>query len=347
MSPKPRLGIHVRPGGFSDRWLEYCDEKRVPFIPVDCHSSHVLEQLRQVDGLLWHWLNGEPDDLQCAPRLIPAAERMGIHVFPNSATCRHYDDKIAQKYLLEAIEAPLIPTWVFYDLDAALAWIEHASFPSVFKLARGAGSQNVRLVRSAAEARTLARRAFGAGFPSWPGPFRDIQTRARKHMRSRDLARALGRLPRTLADIRYRRRVMPREKGYVLFQEFVPGNRFDTRITVIGDRAFGFTRDVRSGDFRASGSGAIVYDRARIDLACVRIAFGVTRQLGAQSLAFDFVRQGDRPLIAEISYTYLSEPVHRCSGYWTPELEWHEGYVWPEDAIIEDLLANLMGMGSE
>lgn len=28
------------------------------------------------------------------------------------------------------------------------------------------------------------------------------------------------------------------QSGYVLFQEFLPGNSYDTRVTVIGDRAF-------------------------------------------------------------------------------------------------------------
>ena len=32
------------------------------------------------------------------------------------------------------------------------------------------------------------------------------------------------------------------DKNYIYFQEFIPGNEFDTRVTVIGDRAFAFRR---------------------------------------------------------------------------------------------------------
>jgi hypothetical protein len=41
----------------------------------------------------------------------------------------HFDDKIAQKYLLEAVEAPLAPSYVFFHKEDALGWISQATFP--------------------------------------------------------------------------------------------------------------------------------------------------------------------------------------------------------------------------
>src|SRR5690606_41519867 len=61
-----------------------------------------------------------------ARQLIASLEEMGIHVFPDLNTCWHYDDKVGQKYLLEAIGAPLVPTHIFYDRAAALAWAERS-----------------------------------------------------------------------------------------------------------------------------------------------------------------------------------------------------------------------------
>src|SRR6185503_17089802 len=43
--------------------------------------------------------------------------------------------------------------------------------------------------------------------------------------------------------------------GYILLQEFLSNNKFDTRVTVIGNRAFAYRRFNRPNDFRASGSG--------------------------------------------------------------------------------------------
>ena len=54
------------------------------------------------------------------------------------------------------------------------------------------------------------------------------------------------------------------QRDYLLVQEFLPGNGFDTRITVIGNRAFGFRRFNRPDDFRASGSGRIDWNPAAI-----------------------------------------------------------------------------------
>ena len=139
---------------------------------------------------------------------------------------------------------------------------------------------------------------------------------------------------------------MGREKGYAYFQDFIPGNDFDTRVTVIGDRAFAFTRNVRPGDFRASASGDIVYDAHGINQKCVEIAFGVTRKVGSQSMAFDFVLgENQQPLILEVSYAFgsgrnihIGQAVYSCPGYWDAKLIWHQGHVWPQDAILVDLL---------
>ena len=132
---------------------------------------------------------------------------------------------------------------------------------------------------------------------------------------------------------------MPRERGYLYVQRFLPGNTYDIRVTVIGGRAFAFTRNVRPGDFRASGSGSIDYDRGRIDLRCVEIAHRVTRAIGSQSCAFDFaLDEGGQPLILEVSYGYQAKAVFDCPGYWDEQLGWHPGHGWPQDAILDDLL---------
>jgi glutathione synthase/RimK-type ligase-like ATP-grasp enzyme len=268
-----------------------------------------------------------------------AAEAMGVAVFPNTSTCWHFDDKVGQKYLLEAVGAPLVPTYVFYDLSEALQWIKGAVFPKVFKLRTGAGSSNVRLVRHAQEAHTLAKQAFAGGFQPVANYLQDARKRFRAARQRRDLLGVVRRLPRTLATIRQLNQALGRERGYVYFQDFIAGNQFDTRVTIIGNRAFAFTRNVRPGDFRASGSGDIVYDVHRIRPQCVQIAFEVTRKVGSQSMAFDFVLAANQqPMIVEVSYGYIPEAVYQCIGHWDDQLQWHKGHLWPQDAILIDLL---------
>jgi glutathione synthase/RimK-type ligase-like ATP-grasp enzyme len=298
-----------------------------------------MQKLTSVDGLLWHWNHQDPTAQLVARHVLMAVEASGVLVFPSTATGWYFDDKVAQKYLLEAVGAPIAQAHVFYTFEEACRWIDDASFPKVFKLRKGAGSENVRLVRTRHEAYILAKRAFGNGFRPVPAYWNDAARRYQIAQQRGDLLGALKRLPTTLRNIRHLNQTIGREKGYIYFQDFIPDNQFDTRVTVIGDRAFAYVRKVRPGDFRASGSGNIDYSPQRIRLECVETAFNVTRKIGSQSMAFDFVltREG-QPMIVEVSYCYVPEYVHNCEGHWDQRLNWHPGQVWPEDAILIDLV---------
>lgn len=146
-------------------------------------------------------------------------------------------------------------------------------------------------------------------------------------------------IPKSIRNILFNKNFLPIQKGYIYFQDFLPGNEFDTRITVIGDRAFGFLRKAGPKDFRTSGGDRIIYDKDKIDLRCVQIALRVAEKLKTQSLAFDFLLdQNNEPKICEITYCYQNKAVHNCPGHWDSKLNWHKGHVWPEDAILIDLI---------
>jgi glutathione synthase/RimK-type ligase-like ATP-grasp enzyme len=352
----PVLGLHVRPGSFSDRWVEYCREKGIPFKEVDPFRSDFMQQVEGIKAFAWLWAHDDPRAVLMARQVTSALEAKGLAVFPNSATCWHYDDKVGQKYLLEAIGAPLVPSHVFYDRESALRWIDHTSFPKVFKLRKGSASRNVRLVRSAREGRSLVARAFREGFDPVASHFDDWRAKLALHRQKGEipeqkagslkqttlLAGILTRLPRSIRATARTNHLLQKERGYVYFQDFIPDNKFDTRVTVIGHRAFGSIRFVRKGDFRASGSGHDDCDPERVDLACVRTAFAVTAKLGAQALSFDFVfGPGRQPLIVEISYACPPYSISNCPGHWDEALKWYEGHMFSQDAILDDLLGSL------
>jgi hypothetical protein len=336
------IGIHHNPGSFSDRWLELCRLRSLPFKTVDCRASDVVQQCSGLTALLWHWSHNDLGEQLIARQVLAALRATGLVVFPTAESCRLYNDKIAQKYALEVIGAPLVPTWVFVERTQAEDWIARASWPKVFKLRCGAGSNNVRLVRSRRAARALCARAFGAGFCPEPGYFRDLKTRTRNAASWTLRWQKLRRAPRTFLSVRQRRRSMSRQRGYVYFQEFLPDNPFDTRVTVIGERVFGFRRMNRAGDFRASGSGRVLYEPDEIDPRALKIGLEVARRLGSRSLALDFLRDTEgRPRITELSYCYVADAVHACPGHWDRHLVWRPGQVWPQDAILDDLLESL------
>jgi hypothetical protein len=336
------LVIHHKPSSFSDRWVEYCRQHNINFKLINCLGNNVIRECADSSAVLWNWHQEIPAEILIARQIIAALESKNIYVFPNLATCWHFDDKVGQKFLLEAIGAPLVPTYAFFDEKSARGWIEQADFPKVFKLRSGAGSRNVKLVENRRQAKSLCATAFSKGFVATSGYFADCRTKFRKIRTVQDVMGKILRMPESLLTKWRQLNLVPREKGYVLFQDFIDGNFYDTRITVIGNKAFGFTRYVRPHDFRASGSGMIDYNVQQVDLRCVKIAFEVSKKIGAQSLAFDFIKDpAGSPLIIEISYTYIASAVYQCSGHWDEELNWHEGHYWPQDAIIEDVIAHL------
>jgi len=334
-----KLAIHCKPSSFSDKWTEYCLEHGVEHELVDCYDTDIINKLRGFDGLLWHFHHGSATDLLMACHVLTASEHMGLEVFPNLKTCWHYDDKIAQKYLFESIRAPLAKSYTFYDHQKAIEWLKTAQYPLVRKLRRGAGSRNVGLIRNFEEGRKYCKRAFGKGFSPVPTYLSDMSIKIRTSPGFSDLLAKIKRMPRILKRLNVSRNLMGREKGYVLFQDFAEGNTFDTRITIIGDRAWGFIRNVRKNDWRASGSHSINYDIEKVNMDCVKIAFETAKSLGSQCMAFDLVTGRDnRPMIVEMSYAFVPSAVQECAGHWDRELVWHEGKMWPEHAIIEDML---------
>jgi glutathione synthase/RimK-type ligase-like ATP-grasp enzyme len=336
------VAIHHREGSYSERWIEYCRQNGIPQKIVNCYDSGIIGKLSNTKILLWHWGHYIPQDVLIARHIIASAEKMGITVYPNSQTCWHFDDKIAQKYLLESIGAPLVPTYVFYTLEDACQWIDKTSFPKVFKLRKGAGGSNVRLIKSAAEARRLVKQAFGPGFKPVAGYFSDLEIKLRKTKTIDEQLSRINRFPQVFRNIYQRNKLIGFERGYIYFQEFLPDNDYDIRVVAIGGRIFAYRRKVRRGDFRASGTGNFDFDIKKIDMRCVQLAYDISRKVGAQSLAFDFVHDVDGgPKIIEMSYCFGTEGFSQCEGYFDPDLNWRPEKIKAEDAILIDCLASV------
>ena len=97
-----------------------------------------------------------------ARSILYSAEQMGLRVFPNFCTAWHFDDKIAETYLLQSVKAPIPRSWVFYSSDSAARFFESdCEYPVVAKLRCGSGSNNVRLIRDRKEAISNVQTMFG------------------------------------------------------------------------------------------------------------------------------------------------------------------------------------------
>ena len=333
-----KIAIHHRKGSFSDRWIAYCKKQNIPYKIVNAFDSNIIEQVKDCDVFMWHHHHGQFKDVLTAKHILFALEHAGVKVFPDFKTGWHFDDKVAQKYLLEAIGAPLVPSYVFYDKQEALQWANTTSYPKVFKLKGGAGSANVKLVKTYKEANRLINKAFGKGFAQYDR-FGAFKERLRKVKEGKagllEIVKGIGRLFITTEFAKQQ----PPEKGYAYFQDFIPNNDSDIRVIIIDSKAFAVKRLVRENDFRASGSGRIIFDPSTIDRRCIEIAFAINKKISAQSIGFDFVFNiKNEPEIVEFCYGFSAEPYDSCPGYWDTELNWHEGKFNPQEWMVKAAL---------
>lgn len=330
------------------RWAEALRSRGAQVKWLDLLGESPVAQAAACDGIMWHWAH-YPHEIRLAalPILRVIEEYLHLPVFPNMATAWHYDDKIAQSYLLKALDIAQPETRVFWRKADALAWCQQARYPLVAKLSGGAGSENVQLFHTPDTACQYVEKCFsGTGIlihSEIRGSWKKAKRMVKNSLQMLSYV-CFNRFPPLPSQLYW----MP-QKNYALFQEFLPDNEFDTRVTVIGNRAFAFRRLNRPGDFRASGSGRIDHNPGAIDLRCVASAMEAARKLKAQSMAFDYLFRGkDRePVVGEISYCYADWAVERCPGHWDSDLKWHEGHMWPEEAHVEDFLATVTACAVE
>lgn len=333
-----KIAIHHNPHSFSERWIKYCEKEKIEYKVVDAFDSNIVEQLKGYDVFMWHHHHAQYKDVLTAKRILFALEHSGIKVFPDFKTAWHFDDKVAQKYLLEAIDAPLIPSYVFYDKKLALDWAKNTSYPKVFKLKGGAGATNVKLVKNYAQAVKLINQAFGRGFAQFDrlGYFKE---RFNKFKNGKDTFIGVVKGFARLFFIPEFAKQQPAEKGYIYFQEFIPNNKTDFRIKVVNNKCWGFQRKVRDNDFRASGSGNLIFDINSIPVEMIKISLEVSKKLQLQSVAFDFVlSENNKPLIVEVSYGFGIDDNEFNHGYWDFDLIWHKDKFDPRDWMIENLM---------
>lgn len=163
-----------------------------------------------VFGRLHHY---EPERSRCKAAWEAMARRPELRLCPDARSARLYDDKLEQARRLHKW---MPGTLILRGPDAVHMAVDQIGLPLISKSREGAGSHNVRLIRTTAEARREAELAFkGGGIP---------------------LHRAAP------------------QRGYLLWQRFLPGNAYDFRVIRIGRERLILRRGNRADRPMASGS---------------------------------------------------------------------------------------------
>jgi len=337
------IGIHYEPlRQFSPRLVRY--EKIIEYnglqsIRLCSSESDFWDKVKEIDLLIYYW--GQWDvERQNAKAILPIIEHeLKVPCFPNQRTWWPFDDKIREYFLMLSNGFPMAKSWIFWEKDDALKWVENAALPVVFKLSGGAGSMNVILIRNRNHLKKIINTMFNKGISDRSIQSSDSLSPNYIWYFKRKLAMIKRRLLKQQIPFKISIPNWLTHKNYVLFQEYLPGNDFDTRVTIIGERAFAFRRFNRDDDFRSSGSGKIDYTKANIDLDFVRMAFDITLKFGFQTMAYDFLYGPEGKIkFCEMSYAYVDTAIYNCSGYWDINLNWHEGHFWPQYFHLLDVL---------
>lgn len=312
--------------------LEY---NNIQYIELNVSDQDFWHNVAQIDHFIYKWSNAA-NDHQIAHAILPVLENhFKIKCFPNQATSWHYDDKIKQYYLLNAYGYPTAESYIFWHKSKAKNWIKNSEYPLVHKTAGGSGATSVSLVKNYLQAKRIVNKAFRKGINQNPNFFRAIK------IYNYNLNRLYRKYAIQFRNFIFHEDITPfwrKHKNYVLFQKYYPKNAYDTRVQITGNRGYAFIRYNRENDFRASGSNNWSIDKSKIDMKMVEIAFEISKNLGFQSMAYDFIYDEKRnPIVVEISYCYGDYPEF-STGFWDDKLNWHSGRYWPQYLELIDLL---------
>jgi glutathione synthase/RimK-type ligase-like ATP-grasp enzyme len=313
----------------------------LPYRLIDPNSATLLDDISGCTHILFRHSQGDTD-LKMYDLIFNIASGIyGISCFPDFNTFWPYEDKVKEYFLLESNGFPVVNSKVFWNYSHAGNYLKSAAYPVVAKLPKGAGSANVVIVNSEAEGIKIIKQVFGTGVKTGGLNSSSNLTSVRKkgiYKYGKRSLRAMLIEMGVIAD----KADYPEwqiQKDSILFQKYLAGNLFDTRITVIGKRALAFRRFVRDNDFRASGSGKINMEMDKIDTRCIATAFSVSEKLNFSTMAYDFIfDENNNPHINEISYCFVDRYVAKCPGYWDQDLGWHAGSNWPQYYQLTDFL---------
>ncbi len=335
------VGIHIDPHKEVNRVIEryesILDFNAIPHIRLDSSKSDFWEKIKGLSLFIFH-LYGTERQIKMAHTIIPIVEEtLRIPCYPNVLMGWLYDDKIREYYFLKQYSLPVIPTSTYWNKQEALQSLNNLKLPVVFKLKSGASDENVVLIESVSYGKRLINKMFSGGILS--GRIPGLGSLKWKEMLSRERLRRLGgKIKRKLRGEEVNL-FKQHHRDYVLLQKFLPNNKFDTRIAIIGNRAFGDVRYIRENDFRASGSWRYSCDPANVDLRCIKIAFEISKRFSFPTMMYDFLfDENNQPLISEISYAQPDWRFWMYPGYWDEKMNWHEGHNWMQYLVLMDIL---------
>ena len=232
---------------------------------VDINCSDWQEQLRGCEALIWR-VDSDPATLsQAKPKIYFIQNFLGVKCFPSFKEIWHYEDKGLIHYILRQNRLPEIPVFFSFSKQESIDYLKGAKYPMVFKITNGSSSMNVEKVSSKKQAMAIVELAFGRNGRKTGWPYL-------------------------------------RQKNYIYAQEFIEQIDQEVRIILAGEKIFGYYKEPKSGDFRASGSGIV--KKGELPSEAMDIAREVRDVFDSEQLVVDLVssKRDNKFMILEVSF---------------------------------------------
>lgn len=304
---------------WDNEWIKYCKETGLEYCVIDAFRTDLINYLKdnKIDVLLWHYSHYSYKEMLFARNILSAVSKIGLQVFPNAESGWHFDDKVAQSYLLDSIGAPIPKYWVFYEKSNALEFLREVNYPLVLKLKGGSGSSNVKLINNYKVGKKWVEQLHGSGVNSSPNLVFKAKSNVSSTKNMKTFISRIKRIPDFIESLTSAND-FPKEKGYIYFQEFIENENYDLKVVVVNNKLSFLNRPTRKNDFRASGGGSIEYNMDLITEEIRQICFDVCEELNFSCMGFDFVidKYTKKPYIVEISYGFSHQAQIDFGGYW-------------------------------
>jgi len=318
-----------------DRFVDALEQEKndrpVQYNVVNMEAPDWMQHIKNADMILWkpHYM-GIKSSAFFKEKIYFLQHELKKVVVPNFETVWHFESKAAQHLLFQHHQMKTPKTTVFMDHHASENVAAQCDWPVVFKQSSGAAGKNVELISNKKRLMQKIKQQFAV-------PIYDEQ----KQQLGSGKKVILKNFFKKWLWIRNLRRLYEGFENVAVgyLQQFIPENKADLRVTVIGDQyAFAFWRKNRPHDFRASGSGIIDY-QTPIPEEPVRYCLKQNKKLNFDSMCYDILFCGNNFVITEMSYGYKDFAVHDAPGYFYLQkdgsLTFKNGHYWPQQLWVQ------------
>ncbi len=278
----------------------------------DIHSSNWQNEAGNYDVIIWHPRSSPDFQAEAESKYYFLEKYLKKICFPSFDELWSYEDKIRSYYLYSNFGLPVVPTFISNSRTEAMEFINSTVYPIISKIATGSSSFGVRMIKNKRSAFNYVNYCFSKVGKKTYWPF-------------------------------------ARQINYVYFQQFVENAKYDLRIIVVGNKAVGYYRYPKSGDFRASGAG--ILEKKALPEEAMKIAFRTKQLLRATSLAVDMIysEQTKTFNIIETSVfcgidTAEQLIIDGIPGYYEFDGEsftFREGRFWVQEMALKDFFEGL------